>query len=101
MNKTIECIDKKIEQVKESITDFTLPLAKILLKKELQTLEQIKCELEAWEVMKKRLIRKKYGVFRSKDCSVHNYTRIYLKEIKEDEDTEEYQTIKKALEVDK
>ena len=51
----------------------------------IEELEQIKTDLEAWEVVKKRLIRKKYCVFHSKDCSVHNYTRIYLKEIKEDE----------------
>lgn len=69
------------------------------LENDRDTLQQIKSELKAWEMMKKRLILEKYGVFDSKDCSVHNYTKIYLKEIKEDENIEEYQTLKKALEV--
>lgn len=105
MSKTIEFVEKEIENIKELLgLDDVLCLStdedcKFWYNR-LQALEQIKCELEAWEVMKKRLIRKKYGVFHSKDCFVHNYTRIYLKEIKEDENTEEYQKLKKALEVE-
>lgn len=112
---SLEFIEKIIENLKEILKgidnriqdeqNYQTLLAhsneeKKHFEKELSHFQQIKAELEAWGVVKKRLIREKYGVFHSKDCSVHNYTRIYLKEIKEDENTEEYQKLKKSLEVE-
>lgn len=101
----LEFIEKEIEKL-EAFLELNDVLCELsdndykLYNDRLQKFKQIKTDLEAWVVVKKRLIRKKYGVFHSKDCSVHNYTRIYLKEIKEDENTEEYQIVKKALEVE-
>ena len=113
MTKTIEFVERKIKDKKDQLkrlknlktisNKYELQINELLTKnteEDIEYLQQIKCELEAWEVVKKRLIREKYGVFHSKDCSVHNYTRIYLKEIKEDENTEEYQILKKALEIE-
>ncbi len=63
-----------------------------------ELIDQHKTKIEAWEVVKKRLIRKEYGVFKSSDCSVHNYTKLCLEEIKEDEQIEEFEILNKALE---
>lgn len=59
MSKTIEFVEKEIEFLKEQIVKYEnhllgFPQVNVEnrleeMKKELQTLEQIKCELEAWE----------------------------------------------------
>ena len=62
MSKTIEFVEKEIEYTKNKLgqleIDLNFPFRKDVIthfKENLQTLEQIKCELEAWEVVKTKI----------------------------------------------
>lgn len=94
MSKTIEFIDEKIKMLNVAIEsavkivkefDGIVPVDsyKKLVEehlKEIQTLEQIKCELEAWEVVKKELnlkiVKHKCNVFHTNYALECDYTGV-------------------------
>ena len=66
----------------------------------MENLETIKQDLEAWNIIKKQLLRSKYGVYKSKINAVVEYNKITMREIKEDEfDREDFNKLKQWLEV--
>ena len=96
MNETIKFIDKLIKEYKESKDNFTRysktypndeVFSNCVKKREqqIQALEQIKTELEAWEVVKKNI---------GTTSDVNGYSMNIIFDFDED-----YQTLKKALEV--
>lgn len=111
MTKTIEFIEQNIFECKNHIQHLNNKINEdkkhpILVKyhKEriaelkpiLQNLEQIKCELEAWEEVKKDKGVCEKQEFRGKDCKkvIQISCKIFP------EGTEQYETFKKALEVE-
>jgi hypothetical protein len=94
MTKKIEFIEKEMEYTKKKLErleiDLNFPFRKDVithLKENLQTLEQIKSDLEAWDVVKGRLRKeKKTGAY------------IYMNSIAKCHPS--YRTVDKALEVE-
>ena len=93
MSKTIEFVEKEIEYTKRKLEqleiDLNFPFRKDVithLKEDLQTLEQIKCELEAWEVVKE---------YTDTSEDIVNTEYYFIKGI-----DDEFETLKKALEVE-
>lgn len=81
---SLEFIDKEIEQTKIDLCIWKVGLeSKKYLKDKLQTLQQIKSELEAWYIVKKHLNRGEY-------VGLKNFFRF---------DLDKYNTLEKALEV--
>ena len=61
---------------------------------------KIKQDLEVLGIIKKQLLRSKYGVYKSKINAVVEYNKITMREIKEDEfDREDFNKLKQWLEV--
>lgn len=59
----------------------------------------IKQDLEVLEIIRKKLLRSKYGVYKSKINAVVEYNKITMREIKEDEfDREDFNKLKQWLE---
>ena len=64
----------------------------------MENLETIKQDLEVLEIIKKQLLRSKYGVYKSKINAVVEYNKITMREIKEDEfDREDFNKLKQWL----
>ena len=98
MTKTIEYIEKEIENSKKLLDRAIHYNLTICVKNEtekLQILEQIKCELEAWEEVKKDKGICEKQEFRGKDCKkiIQISCKIFP------EGTEQNEKLKKALEV--
>lgn len=101
MTKTIEFVERKIKDKKDQLkrlknletisNKYELQINELLRKnaeEDIEYLQQIKCELEAWETVKKHLILDKE--FHRIDLHLHHDT-IYK---------EDYLKLKKALEVE-
>ena len=106
MNETIKFIDKLIKEYKESKNNFTRysktypndeVFSNCVKKREqqIQTLEQIKYELEAWEIVKHNIYKRKMGEERYIQVmgGAYNEGDCWTSGINP------YETIKKALEV--
>lgn len=98
MTKTIEIVDREIKFLEEQIIKYEIHLFAFPqlnvenrleeMKEDLQTLEQIKCELEAWEVVKKY-------------CKEKSINGIVFEHIINVSHTKQnYEIVKKALEVE-
>ncbi len=112
MSKTIEFVDEKIKMLNVAIEsavkivkefDGIVPVDsyKKLVEehlKEIQTLEQIKCELEAWEVVKREL-KLTLTEDKQKYDFVYYWLNYHPYELLEIE-KKDYQKLKKALEVE-
>lgn len=106
---SLEFINQEIEHIKnvlETDADIfeTLPIVKDYrsrLKEELQTLQQIKTELEAWENVKKYLVVEKNTYEEDWEEIEYDYIDFVGDNIDpfHGSDFEEVETIKKALEV--
>lgn len=98
MNKTIEFVEKEIENSKEFLDRAIHYNLTICIKnetKKLETLQQIKCVLEAWRVVKDKSVDI-HDIIHCSSLEVFNcglYKDYQLTE-------EEYQKIKKALGVE-
>lgn len=101
--KSLEIVNDKIAELKDTYQHYTAvekdKAKSSFAKFDIEQFEQIKQDLEAWETIKKNLLRSKYGVYKSKINEVVEYNKITMREIKEDEfDREEFNKIKQWLE---
>ena len=107
MKKTIEFVERKIKDKKDQLkrlenlktmsNKYELQINELLTKnteEDIENLEQIKAELEAWEVVKSATKRKLKVTGKYRDKFIEINHREYV------EGTKKYQTLKKALEVE-
>lgn len=89
--KSLEIVNKKINYCEEQEVPF--------VSMRLVSFQQIKQDLESLEIIRKNLLRSKYGVYESKNNGVVEYNKVTMREIKEDEfDREEFNKLKQWLE---
>lgn len=99
MTKTIEFVEEEIENLKSmlKLDDVLCELSDEDYKwanDRLQTLEQIKAELEAWNLAKTGIYEGTEITGKYHDKAIKIDRRVYV------EGTEQYKTFKKALEVE-
>lgn len=108
MSKTLEFVEKEIEREQSMIktyqeffktdkTEFDKQITNGYIQihqKNIILLQQIKCELEAWEVVKPAIKSKLRVIGKYRDKIIEVNHREY------NEGTTEYQALKKALEVE-